>query len=66
MLFATGEHNRQERFEMNTADLINQVVWLLERMSRGQILRELQQPSPGPAGAGRENPCQQIERPENG
>lgn len=67
---------------MNTADLINQVVWLLERMSRGQILRvlsyanrlfcqeppngELQQPSPGPAGAGRENPCQQIERPENG
>lgn len=26
---------------MNTADLINQVVWLLERMSRGQILRVL-------------------------
>lgn len=67
---------------MNTADLIDQVVWLLERMSRGQILRvlsyanrlfcqepqngTLQRPSPGQTGAGRENPRPKNGQPGNG
>ena len=67
---------------MNTADLINQVVWLLERMSRGQVLRVLsytnrlycqkpqngvlQQPIPGQTGTGRENHRPEADGPENG